>query len=398
MLVIWSKALFASFLVMVILFSGPLSFADEAGVSFRIHHQYQSARALSMGDAFVAIANDYSSLLYNPAALARRTDGQVNLSFGLAATPTFQKMSADITKAQNTEGSSDVKNQAIIDVINANAGKTFGLKVEAPNGFWVRPNWGIAFIPADVSVQMDLHNQVGPTINTTVYADSTLAYGYGSDLDWIPDSRLSWGITTKFVNRGFASKPVSSLEAAVDPNLVQASDLKEGYTVDADLGLLWTPNLPEDGILSWLSLARPTFGAVVRNVGEVGFGQSLHLLNKNKTEAPEKLYRVLDLGTRWEYPSAWIFGGRGSLDVRDIGHPLFNWRKGLHVGFEFDWTVTNWWKGRYNFGLNQGFWTAGVGAELGWFNLDVVSYADDVGPYSSPKESRNYMVQLNMDF
>jgi hypothetical protein len=40
-----------------------------------------------MGDAFVAVANDYTALFYNPAGLARREDGQINLSLSLAGTP-----------------------------------------------------------------------------------------------------------------------------------------------------------------------------------------------------------------------------------------------------------------------------------------------------------------------
>jgi len=386
------------FLILAGLVSGPLGFAGEDGVSFRIHHQYQSLRALGMGDAFVAVANDYSAIFYNPAGLARRTDGQINLSFDFGATSAFAKLAKDIEDAQKTPGTDSDKANAIMNVINENAGSTYGLRVVGPNGVWVRPNWGIAFIPADLTVQMDLHNQVGPTINTTVYADSTLAYSYARDFDWIPDSRFSMGITGKFVNRGYVSKPVSSMEAAVDPKLVQKEDLREGYTMDADIGALWTPNIPSEGWLSWMSLAKPTFGAVVRNVGEFGFGQSLKLINKSKTEAPEKLYRVLDIGSRWEYPSMWIFGGRGTLDIRDIGHPLFSLRKGLHVGFEFDWTVTSWWKGHYNVGLSQGYWTGGLGAEFALFNLDLVSYAEDVGPYNHPKESRVYMARLNLDF
>lgn len=383
--------------VAVSMLMGTSSWATD-GVSFRIHHQYQSLRALGMGDAFVAVANDYSALFYNPAGLARRTDGQVNLSFGLGATPKFMDISKEIQDAQNTTGDESAKQQALIDVINNNAGNTYGLRLTAPNGIWVRPNWGIAVIPADVTVQMDLHNQVGPAINTTVYADSTIAYGYARDYDWIPDSRFSLGVTGKFVNRGYASKPVSVMEAAVDPNLIKEEDLMEGYTVDADIGALWTPNIPSEGWLSWLSLAKPTFGAVVRNVAELGFGQSLKLINKNKTEAPEKLYRVLDVGSRWEYPSMWIFGGRGTLDIRDIGHPLFSFKKGLHVGFEFDWTVASWWKGHYAVGLSQGYLTGGVGMQMGWFNLDAVTYSEDVGPYDFPQESRMYMVQLNLDF
>ncbi|MNT28319.1 hypothetical protein D3C72_1639980 [compost metagenome] len=172
----------------------------------------------------------------------------------------------------------------------------------------------------------------------------------------------------------------------------------EGYTVDADIGTLWTRELPDSGLWSAIRLARPTFGLVVRNVAETGFGQTMKLINKEKTEAPEKMYRVVDVGTRWEYPALWIFGGRGTLDVRDIGHPYFNMRKGLHAGLEFDWTVTSWWKGHYRGGFSQGYWTAGLSAELGIFNLDVVSYANDVGTLNNPKENRNYAVKLNLDF
>lgn len=385
--------------VLAVLSAGPVSFAaDDTGVSFRIHHHYQSPRALSMGDAFVAVANDYSAIFYNPAGLARRTDGQINLSFDAGATPKIMDFSKEISDAQASGATEEDKATAIMDVINKNAGSTFGARIMAPNGIWVRPNWGIAVLPADVTIQMDLHNQVGAAINTTVIADTTLAYAYARDFDWIPDSRFSLGITGKFVNRGYFSKPILSTDAAVDSNLVKKEDLQEGYTVDADIGALWTPNIPAEGLLSWLSLAKPTFGAVVRNVGEIGFGQSLKLLNKEKTAAPQKMYRVLDVGSRWEYPSLWIFSGRGTLDIRDIGHPLFSLKKGLHAGLEFDWTMFSWWKGHYNVGINQGYFTAGLGAQFAWFNLDVVTYGEDVGPQGSPQENRSYMARLNLDF
>lgn len=396
----WMRFVSAKVLVTaLVLFFAQGAFAQDDGISFNIHHQYQSPRALAMGDAFVAVANDYSAIFYNPAALARRTDGQVNLSLDVALSAEFQSFAKQLQNAQNNGGAtSEDKQTAIINVINENYGKTFALRTAPMAGVWVRPNWGIAFIPADVSIQMDLHNQVGPAIDTTVYADTTLAYAYAKDFDWIPNSRFSMGITGKFVNRAFVSKAVSVWEAAENTNLVQNSDLQEGYTVDADIGTMWTPNIPSDGLLSWFSLARPTFAAVVRNVAQTGFGHSLHLINKETTAPPEPLYRVLDLGSRWEYPSFWIFGGRGTLDIRDIGHPLFDARKGLHAGLEFDWAVTNWWKGHYDVGINEGYWTAGLGAEFALFNLDLVSYGEDVGPMDYPSENRMYMARLNLDF
>lgn len=375
------------------------SFAQAESVSTTLHHHYQAPRALGMGDAFVAVANDYSAIFYNPAGLARREDGQINLSLSFAGTPGAMDFYKEYQDIEQSNKSDSEKQLAYLQLIERHYGDVYSIRAGLAEAFWVRPNWGMAFIPMDVSVEMAMHKQVGPTLNATVYADTTLAMAYADDIKSASFGRLSWGITGKFVNRGFYSEPISAIDLAQSSEIVRKEDLLEGYTVDADLGLLWTPDLPDSGLWSVMKLARPSFGLVARNIGEVGFGQSMKLLNKEQQDGtPEKMYRVFDVGSRWEYPSMWIFGGRGVLDVRDIGHPDFSWRKGLHLGFEFDWTVSTWWKGHYRVGLSQGFWTAGLSAELGIFNLDVVSYADDVGTRNTPVESRVYATRLNMDF
>lgn len=383
-----------------------LTFNSQAlaeSVSTTIHHQYQSPRALGMGDAFVAVANDYSAIFYNPAGLARREDGQINLSMSYAATPGIKDFIDEYKNIEESSMSETDKQTAYLELIQAHYGDVYSLRLSPLEAAWVRPNWGVALIPLDVSVEMAMHQGVGPILNATVYADTTLGLSYADDLHWFNHGRLSWGITGKFVNRGFFSQSLSAIDLAASSEIVSREDLLEGYTVDADIGVLWTPELPDEGMWSVLRLARPTFGAVVRNVAELGFGQSLKLVNKDATtsERPEKLYRVLDIGSRWEYPSVWIFGGRGVLDVRDLGHPDFSWRKGIHAGLEFDWAVTSWWKGQYRAGLNGAdfrMWTLGLSAELGIFNLDVVTYADDVGTRNTPIESRVYAARLNLDF
>lgn len=370
----------------------------QDSVSNKIHQHYISPRALGMGNAFVAVADDYSSIFYNPAGLGRRKDHDINLSMEGAMTASFVGFAQDIEAAQNTPGTDTQKNEAVAEAIEKQYGETFGFRLAPTSGIWAAPEWSVAVIPLDLSVELTPRRQVGPSIDTTVIADTTVALGFGKDVTWIPHSRTSVGVTGKFVNRGYASKSINSIEAATDPNLVTAEDLKEGFTVDFDLGILYTPELPSEGIF-WqaLRLARPTFGAVIRNIGEFGFTQKLGLLGKQSGE-PEKLYRTIDIGTRWEYPDLWIFGGRGVLDVRDILHPKFNFQKGLHLGLEFDWTMSSWWRGAYRVGLNQGFLTLGASAMLGIFNLDLVTYGEDVGTYGAPKENRLYMLKMNLNF
>lgn len=389
-----SSFYFASLLTIL---STSVTLADS--ISTTIHHQYQAPRALGMGDAFVAVADDYSALFYNPAGLARREKGQFNGSIGAAGTPGIMDFYKEFNDIDQSSRTTDQKQLAYLQLIEKHYGDVYSSRITALEGIWVRPGWGVGLIPMDLSVEMAMHKQVGPTINATVYADTTLGIGYGRDIADFGFGRLSWGVTGKFVNRGYFSKSLSAIDLASSSEIVKRSDLLEGYTVDADLGLLWTPDIPSEGFMSVMQIAKPTFGAVVRNVAETGFGQSMKLVNKDaQTGKPEKLHRVVDLGSRWEYPDFWIFGGRGVLDIRDLNHPDFSWRKGLHLGFEFDWTVASWWKGNYRVGLSQGYWTAGLSAELGIFNLDLVSYADDVGTKNTPIESRVYALKANLDF
>lgn len=372
--------------------------ADVGGVSTTIHHHYQAPRALGMGNAFVALANDYSALFYNPAGLARREDSELNLSTELGATIKSLEFYRELTEAQAVTTSEVERQKAILAVIEKNYGKAYSVRTVPAGGVFVTENWGIGFIPADVSVEMMINKGLGPTVNTTIYADTTLAYGYATDVYWIPRSRMSVGFTGKFVNRGYYSKSLNFIELGLDSSVIKKEDLQEGYTVDGDLGFLFTPELPSEGMLSLLRLAKPTFGLVVRNVGEVGFSKSLKIINKDSVGAPEKLFRVIDVGTKWEYPSFWFLSGRGVMDMRDIGHPAFNTRKGLHLGFEFDWTVASWWKGSYRVGLNQGYFTGGFSAKFAIFNLDFVTYGEDVGSYYSSQENRIYMARLNLNF
>jgi hypothetical protein len=361
-----------------------------------IHHQYQSPRPLGMGDAFVAIANDYNAVLYNPAGLARLEENEINLSMGAAASSSFQSFANDVTKTGNVSGTESQKIAAYQTLLQNSYGKQFSARLGLFEGVWVRPHFGMAVVPADFSMDLVVHNTVGPSIDVRSYLDTTIALGYGSDYKGIP-GRLSWGVTGKFVNRGFASKQVLPLDLAADSTLIKTTDLQEGYTTDADIGFLYTPFLPSEGFFSLFRLAKPTFGLVVRNVGEIGFGQSLKLLNKQKTDAPEKLYRVLDVGAKFEYPNFWIFSGRGAIDIRDINHPNFSVKKGFHLGFEFDWRVASWWKGSYRIGVNQNYPTLGFSALFTFFNLDIVTYGEDVGTYDKAKENRMYLVKLNIN-
>jgi hypothetical protein len=375
-----------------------VSMAQE-GVQTSIHHHYQSSRAMGMGDAYIASAQDYTALFYNPAGLARRETGHLNMSMEFGGSINTKNFYDDFGKIEKGTYANDGEKQAAYaDLLSQYYGKTLGFRVRAFEAILARPGWALGVVPMDFTFDAQVHNQGAPALDVRAYADTTIAYGYGDDLRGVVPGRLSWGTTVKLINRGYINREVNSLNLVADPTTVRKEDARDGYTLDADIGTLWTPRVPGEGFWSIFQLAKPTFGAVVRNVADYGFGQSFKLINKTQVEPPEKLHRVFDIGMKYEYPELWIFGGRGELDIRDIGHPNFTWRRSFHLGWEFDWTVTSWWKGHYRIGVNQGYPTLGISALLFIFNLDLVTYGEEVGTYHNPKENRIYAAKLNLDF
>jgi hypothetical protein len=344
-----------------------------------------------MGNAFAAVADDHSAIFYNPAALAFRKDGQLRMFVRAGATPESIKLFDEIDKAGKTDDAN--KTQAYTDLITSHYGDHFYYRVPTIGAVWARPGWGIAFIPADLSLDASVHRQVGPMLNVNTYVDTTLAFAYAHKLKWL-DKRhqMSWGATVKSIHRFHVGEAISAGQLAQGQDAFDTSHANEGMTVDLDLALFWKP--PADGFMRHLA---PSFALVGRNLIDYGFKQNFHFIDPNSGEPP-KLQRRFDVGSKWELPKFWVFDPHIAIDIRDIGHENWTPRKGVHAGAELYWKMFNWWKGHWSAGMNQMYWTAGFGAKLAFFQLDLCSFGEEVGTDSAPKESRRYMVEMALDF
>lgn len=375
-----------------IIFSTSLSYAAKS-LDFSMHQDYISARAMSMGGAFSAVVDDHSALFYNPAALARRKDGRVRMFLGAGLDTGYQDLVSDIDTASK-QANAEV---AIGNVIQKNYGNQYYSRLPTLGGIWVRPNWGIAILPADLTLDLGLHQQVGPAISLNAYLDTTFAYGYARNVKWGQKGELSVGATAKMIHRVNASQTVSAGQLAGDSTIFDSSSADEGLFVDADLGLLYTPEIPQKGFLSFLKLAQPSFSLVIRNALDMGAVSNLHLMNED-SKTPDKLQRRIDVGSKFTLPKWWVFDTKFAFDIRDMTHTNWTLKKGMHAGFEMYWTVFRWWKGSWNLGYNQGYFTAGLGANLGIFQIDFATWGEEVGAADYPIESRRLMVELSLDF
>lgn len=368
----------------------PIVNAAEVGevIDFSIHQQYVSPRALGMGNAFIGLADDYNAVLYNPAGLARLEEGQINLGIGALLDSKVMSFKNDIDSAAGTGEVED-----ITELLAKNYGNNYTARATL-GGFWVRPRWGVAVIPVDFTVNMGIHQLAGAALDVVAYQDTTIALGHGWDVKWFEQDRMSLGVTGKLVYRGHISKSLLAADLAMNKEILRMSDAGEGFTADLDFGMLWTPKISTTSFLNYM---RPTFGFVARNIIDYGFTTNFHLLDE-KTGEPEKLGRRFDVGSSWELPDFWVFKSRFLADVRDMGHKNFTFAKGLHLGAEFNWKIRSWWQGGWRVGLNQGYFTAGFTGKIGIFNLDLSTYAEELGPSDTPKASRRYVAKASLDW
>jgi len=370
--------------ILTVLFSAP-AYAVKS-LDFTIHQDFTSTRALGMGNAFIAVADDENAMFYNPAGLAFRKEGHFHGMLRGGADPDIFSLQKEIDNANKQAD----KDQAMADLIASKYGEHYYTRATI-GGIYVRPRWGFGFIPADVSLDVDVHQQVGPALNVNAYIDSTFATSYSRPVSWFKGHTISWGTTVKAVHRVHAGQSILAAQLVDGKEVFDKDDANEGLTVDADLGILW--KLKPTGFMRRL---KPSFAFVVRNVADYGYFTKFNLISDQSGDPP-KLGRRFDLGSKWQMPHFWVFDPHLAVDVRDMGDPNWSYLKGFHAGMELYWTMYKWWKGHWSVGCNQGYWTAGIGARLAWFQFDFATFGEEVGTSDARKENRRYMLELSLD-
>lgn len=350
-----------------------------------------------MGNAFTAVVDDTSAFFYNPAALARNKDHELKFSLGAGGDTKVVDFYHQVNNAVNTPGGTTAEVTAVDGLLTNNFGNYYSVRGTV-GAFYMWPHWEIAFIPADLSTDMQIHQSAGASLNVNGYNDSTLALSYAHELNWVKDHQMSWGVTLKSVYRLYVGADIQAADLVQGTQIFDPSLANEGLTFDADLGYLWTPAVPKSGMFGWLKYFKPTFAVVGQNLVNEGFHGNLHLLSRKDSDAPPPLGRRLNLGSKWELPHWWVFDTKFAFDERDIGDDNFTFKKGLHAGAEFYWTMFHWWRGHWSAGINQGYFCLGVGAKLAWFQFDFATYGEEVGTQAVPLQSRRYMGELALDF
>jgi hypothetical protein len=378
-------------------------------ISEGVHAQYEKVqlkpvrnhlRALGMGGAFIALAEEEGALIYNPAGLGRLDTWNFQLDLaqfgGVMEGYDFYK---EVEKVDKISGLND-KITAVESLLKKYEGKIFTLRGKAAGIYFVRPRWGFGIQGADGVVDMGFFDLNNPFVRISAVMDSrvTLGHGYLVKNDYL-GGHLFLGANAHFINRNYFSKRLTVLDIVSAPELFKKEDFSEGATWDFDLGFLYEPYLPMQGWASGFHYFRPSFGWVIRNVFANRFTQKTKWVSQNEEATePPKLLQVVDLGSKFEFLNFWVFRGRLLYDVRNLGHPQFSMGEDSGYGGELDFDLGRGLKAQFRAGVSGGFWTSGASLRFLFLLAEIASYGEKVQIGGREGENRQTQVKISLTF
>jgi hypothetical protein len=361
--------------------SAPPSFALDA-------FDFSSPREKAMGGRHVALADDFSVLLSNPA--------------GLSVVP--GKFSAAELGAQAIGPVFDIANlfvggmpgiPEITDFLAANNYKLYaGAEITGPFAFGYTGG-GLGF---------GLFNKTKVTVNVASISsigiraaeDLLLSGGYAYRFDLGKGHGIAVGVSAKGLVRGSLSPTMGIVEAMgkiKDP----MSLLEEPFSLSTGVGF--------DAGLRWDWKGRVAAGLVCRDVYSpvivTEYGSATDFIDaKQGTSSTDTLKRSLDFGLMWSPPLGRIGDMIDSLnlaldyrDILDLASPLPR-NPILNVGLGLETRVLEIITLRA--GINEALLTAGAGLDLGVFKLNVAAYGAELG--LDPGDRPYYNLLLDFDF
>lgn len=363
---------------MSLLFTLLFCFIVEAG-EFR--YLMRNPRALLMGDAFTAVADDNYTLYYNPASLGQNDELQIYPLNGILG---ITNALDDMDRFSNFPSEATEIASRVMDYpIYTNLGTTPGLKI---GGFGIN-------LFANSTATIALRNQVHPFLDIDYRYDRGFIMGYAHSFGSggkrvkgrvTAGQRISVGASVKHITREGMDESFSFF----GPELLNAVSGAEGYSaIRRRLGYSIGKGYGIDaGVEYGLSAGSMllTTGFSILDIGDTKF---------KRTEGFKKLPRqkmAMNWGAAFRQDFL-LFDYTLSMDVHPINVEAMDNMSKLHFGAEVGFPLL-----RFYAGLNAGYISYGGKIRLWPVSITAGFYRVEVGnSYKDQKGSRAiFMVEL----
>jgi len=353
----------------------------------QIMKHHPTVRALSLGNAFTAISDDYGALYYNPAGLGRQLEWTlevltVDLEVGQNSIKAFNDT---LELAEKMQGSPELGD--ILETMQKNLGQKKNMHARVGiHPYLMLPiiNFGIGFF-FDTSIDLVFHRD--PSAEMRVIMDAGMVTGYAHNFF---NKRLTLGATIQPTVRASIDEEFGINLLDSDKDFIEYGG--QGIGTGVDLGLMFTP------YKKW----KPTLGLSILDIGDTNFQpiEAAADVLGVKTEdlvAPLRNPQSVNIGFSIK-PSWRKLYSLISFDIQDINQAE-SFGKKLHFGTEFGWG--RWVKlglGINQFNLSdivkQEGWTAGISLNVMVIRIQVVTYAEELGPVAGSNPDRRYLFHL----
>lgn len=342
--------------------------------SFRVQAQevyefYNGARAMAMGGATIAVVNDETALLNNPAGL-----GKLREMYGTILDPELELGQTYLSLNGNKIVSSPFDLESVRSSLSTNTNKYYHIKAQLFPSFVVR-NFGFGFYGRQ---SLDAMMDTAGTSMTTYYRDD-FAFVAGINLRLF-DGRIKIGVNGRAVNRIEVNKTLTSTDT-----YTLAAQATEGSAIATDAGIILSA--------PWYLI--PTISAVVRDVGNTKFtfkdGVRARYSNR-----PEQVDQDTDVAIAL-FPihtnrSRSVF----TAEVQKLTKMSQDTDKNkyYHVGYEYNFGDVLFIRA----GMNQRYYTGGIELSTTHTQFQFSSYGEEIGTSTAPVEDRRYILKFTIRF
>ncbi len=355
-----------------------LIFHTTAYASSPILRPYQSARAAGMGNIRYTTGLYEENFFANPARAAANPAWKVQIPKILLETGTNTLDS--ISTLSNAKG---------LSAISDNVGKPISAKMQ----MIIPAYYASSFIDDSIAFGLGLHLNFQTVIlaSNTGDIDPTTVLTAGPSMTiakrLLSDEELVIGLNVHTFFKGTSSESFGLKDYLSGSGFSDSIKGGSGAGFDFDLGATY--------LFDWTlgGFDYSVAGAVNNIMG--GTYDQIDIKLGGWSGKALAFGRSFNFGFMAERDDVWIFdhflAAIESTDIGNLNHAsLF---KTLHIGSEVTWSVFS-----FRGGINQGYFTGGLGFDLGVFELHAATYGEELGLNAGVLEDRRYVLELGMQF
>jgi len=343
-----------------------ISFSAQAQ---EVREFYNGIRAMGMGGAAIAIVNDETALLYNPAALGKLRD-----SYGTLIDPEAVGSEANANILKNKLFGNPFSLTDVKEATDITREKPYYTRAQIFPSY-VLKNFGIGvYAKYELAAEM---NAAGTSMQTFYEEDIAAVLGYSLRLF---DGRVKIGASAKYLSR-------IQVDKALDPtgSLAVKDHAREGAAIATDAGIVLTA--------PWKLL--PTLSVVARDIGNTKFtaGKNIRMTTTDRPpevkadyDAALAIFPIHSNNTRSSF----------TIEFSNILKSADYKRKDrfYHMGYEWNYSDLFFLRA----GMNGRYWTAGFEISSERTQFQLVSYGEEIGTSTAPREDRRYGFKFAIRF